>query len=161
MLYVEAMVLCLVFWLTCFLGTGTDVKNARSLSSYQSEAQDAVHGRPEITDNAGKKTSPVLSFLSSLPVFSVVLFLAGLPVKQAGFTGNFLNVLFLGQALNLFDLLVIDLLWWRHSKRIRFTGTKNNPELYRNPRKHLAAFARGTLLFTLVAVLDGWLLSLL
>ena len=83
MLYVEAMVLCLVFWLTCFLGTGTDVKNARSLSSYPSEAQDAVH------------------------------------------------------------------------------GTKNNPELYRNPRKHLAAFARGTLLFTLVAVLDGWLLSLL
>ncbi len=35
-----------------------------------------------------------------------------------------MNTLLLGQALNLFDFLVIDLLWWRHTKRVRFSGTE-------------------------------------
>ena len=58
-----------------------------------------------------------------------------------------------------FDLVVIDLLWWRHTKRVRFSGTENRPELYADPGKHISSFLRGIVMFLLVAILDGWLLT--
>ena len=66
----------------------------------------------------------------------------------------------MGQGLNLFDYLVIDLLWWRNTKRIRFCGTENRPELYRNPRKHTVSFMKGIVMFLIVALADGMLLTL-
>ena len=43
-------------------------------------------------------------------LFTALLFAMGLLTRQEYFAGNFLNTLLLGQALNLFDFLVIDLL---------------------------------------------------
>ena len=54
---------------------------------------------------------------------------------------------------------MIDLLWWRHAKRVRFSGTENRPELYADPSKHISSFLRGIVMFLLVAILDGWLLT--
>lgn len=73
---------------------------------------------------------------------------------------NLLRLTVMGQGLNLFDYLVIDLLWWRNTKRIRFTGTENQPELYRDPQKHTVSFVKGILMFFLVALADGGLLAL-
>ena len=84
---------------------------------------------------------------------------AGRESGQEYFAGNFLNTLLLGQALNLFDFLVIDLLWWRHTKRVRFSGTEECPELYADPRKHFYAFLRGVLLFLAVALINWYLLT--
>ena len=60
-------------------------------------------------------------FISNLIMFSIILFIFGLFIKTENFTGNFINILILGEILNLFDLVVIDLLWWRNTKRIRFS----------------------------------------
>ena len=60
-------------------------------------------------------------FISNLVMFSIILFIFGLFIKTENFIGNFINVLILGEVLNLFDLIVIDLLWWRNTKRIRFS----------------------------------------
>lgn len=60
-----------------------------------------------------------------------------------------------------FDFLVIDMLWWRNSKRIRFTGTENIRNIYKSPRKHLISFVKGILIFLIIAVIDGFLLSLI
>ena len=90
-----------------------------------------------------------------------LLFALGLITRQETFTGNFLNALLLGQTLNLFDLLVIDLLWWRHTRRVRFTGTENKSKLYADPGKHISSFLRGIAMFLLVALINGCLLTLL
>ena len=87
-----------------------------------------------------KTVSLFVSFVSNIVVFGTVLFIFGLFVKEDGFQANFINLLFLGQCLNAFDFLVIDMLWWRNSKRVRFTDTKDREELYSNPKKHFASF---------------------
>ena len=66
-----------------------------------------------------------------------------------------------GQILNLFDFLVIDILWWRNSSRVRFTGTENKPELYSNPKKHFLSFIKGCVMFLIVAIIDGLLLTVI
>lgn len=62
-------------------------------------------------------------------------------IKKKGTKEN-INFLILGEGLNLFDLIVIDLLWWRNSKRIRFSCVPQI-EMYKNPRKHIESFFRG------------------
>ena len=52
----------------------------------------------------------------------------------------------LGEGLNLFDLVVIDLCWWRNTKRIRFSCVPEK-EAYQNPKKHVGSFLRGIPMF--------------
>ena len=120
--------------------------------------QNILRARPEL---AGKirPQRPAVTFAGNLLLFTVVLFVTGLLTRQQNFAGNFLNTLILGQGLNLFDLVVIDLLWWRHTRRVRFSGTENRPELYADPGKHIESFLRGIVMFLFVAILDGWLLT--
>lgn len=65
----------------------------------------------------------------------------------------------LEQSLNLLDLLVIDLLRWRNTKRVRFSGTENMADIYRNPKKHIISFIKAIFVFLIAAVADGLILS--
>lgn len=94
-------------------------------------------------------------------LFLVILFVFGLFTKSNSYLNNFVNILILGQFLNLFDFLVIDMLWWRNSKRVRFTGTENKPELYSNPKKHFLSYIKGCVMFLIVAIVDGLLLTII
>jgi len=158
----ELIVLCLLLFLTCYLNTGSDEKNIRSASfrCYPDEVQRIVMANPALRDKI-RTAPPALTFLSNLLLFGSLLFLCGIFVRADNFRGNLLNLLILGQGLNAFDFLVIDLLWWRNTKRVRITGTKNMANLYRDPRKHFISFLKGIVMFLMIAVIDGWILSLL
>lgn len=159
-LLIELTILCLIFWGICFLNTGSDEKNIKSFASYPDEIQKIVKENPELQPKI-KSTSSVVSFASNILVFGIVLFIFRLFLKKPSFKTNFINLLILGQALNAFDFFVIDMLWWRRSKRIRFEGTKDRAELYSNPKKHFISFLKGIALFLIVALIDGLILSLI
>ena len=159
MLTLELIGLCALFFLMCYLGTGSDEKNIKSYASYPDEIQSIVRKDPALREKI-KPSSPTAAFLSNVLLFGVLLFLLGLPIRSDNGLLNFSKLSILGQGLNLFDFLVIDLLWWRNSPRVRFTGTEDMAAVYRNPNKHAASFVRGVVAFLVVAVLDGILLSL-
>ncbi len=155
---VKTICLCLAFWGMCYLGTGTDEKNLKGLSAYPDVIQRRVKS-DLILGPQVKTISPVARFFSNLLLYAILLLIMCFFERQEGFLPNFRNVLIMGEALNLFDFLVIDLLWWRHTKRVRFTGTENRPELYSNPKNHLISFLKGILMFFLAAFIDGLILS--
>lgn len=155
----ETLGLCLVFWLLCYLGTGTDEKNVKSFRSYPEKVQNMLKADPKLSGRI-REASPVSVFLSNVVTFSVILLILGLPLREQGFFPNFLNILIMGQTLNAFDFLIMDLLWFRNTRRTRFTGTEDQDWLYRDPSNHLAAFLRGIPAFLVVALIDGFILSL-
>ena len=155
----ETLGLCLLFWLICYLGTGTDEKNMKSFGSYPDEVQKMLRENEKLRGLI-HKSNPLAVFFSNVVLFSVILLAAGLPLRTQGFLPNFLNILIMGQGLNAFDFFVMDLLWFRRTKRTRFTGTEDQDDLYRDPKNHLAAFLRGIAAFAVVAVIDGFLLTL-
>ncbi len=157
--FVKTVCLCLVFWGFCYLGTGTDEKNLKGLSAYPDVIQKHVKADPVLGSKV-KSVSPFLSFLSNLVLYTVLLLVLCFFDRKEGFLPNFWNVLLLGEVLNLFDFLVIDMLWWRHTKRVRFTGTENQPELYQNPKNHFISFLKGVLMFFFAALLVALVLSL-
>lgn len=132
MLLAEGMLLCSLFWAFCWLGTGSDEKNIRNFSTYPDEVQKIVKARPELSGNI-RQRGPAAIFAGNLLLFTALLFAMGLLTRQEYFAGNFLNTLLLGQALNLFDFLVIDLLWWRHTKRVRFPAPRKVRNYMRTP----------------------------
>ena len=154
----ETIILCIVFFLLCYLGTGTDEKNLRSYSSYPDKVQDRIKN---ITEYQGrfKENNKAATFLSNFLLFLVVLFVFGLIIRKKSLSHNFLALSVIGQGLNFFDLFVIDLLWWRNTKRIRFTKIPEK-ELYQSPRKHIEAFGRALVMYAIVALVDGFLLTL-
>lgn len=158
MLIAELVILCVLFWGICCLSTGSDDKNIKSYASYPDEVQEMVKKNPALQFKI-KTVSPFVSFISNIVVFGIVFFIFGVFMKEDGFKANFVNLLTLGQCLNAFDFLIIDMLWWRNSKRVRFADTKDRKELYSNPKKHFVSFLKGIAAFLIIAVIDGAILT--
>lgn len=160
MLILELIILCIMFWGICYLNTGSDEKNIKSYASYPDEVQEMIKKNSALQAKI-KTTPPAASFISNILVFGILLFIFGLFVKADGFMANFICLSILGQCLNAFDFLVIDMLWWRNSKRIRFTGTEDRRDLYSNPKKHFNSFLKGVAVFLIIAVIDGIALTVI
>lgn len=157
-----AFLFYLFYWFCCFLGTGTDRKNLAGLRSYPDAVQQAVRGHPVLGKAAPQEKSIMSILLGNLLLFTVVFSVLGMVLKNVLGLNDFLMAfwffLALGEGLGLFDLVVIDLLWWRNSKRIRFSFLPEKSE-YQNPDKHLGSFLRGIPLFALVAVLSATIVT--
>lgn len=75
-----------------------------------------------------------------------------------GYLSAFWYFLAFSEGLGLFDLLVIDLLWWRNTKRTRFSFLPEK-KYYQNPKKHIESFWRGIPLFAAVAALSALIVT--
>ena len=148
----------------CFLGTGTDKKNLMGLRSYPEEVQNRVRSDPQLGKAVPKAKSTAAILLSNLLLFTAMFSVLGLALKSVlnldGYLSAFWYFLAFGEGLGLFDLLVIDLLWWRSTKRIRFSflPEKNN---YQDPKKHIESFLRGIPLFAVIAALTALIVTTL
>lgn len=153
-----AFALYFLYWFCCFLGTGTDRKNLAGLRSYPDVVQRAVREHPVLGKAAPKEKSLLSILLGNLILFTVVFFVLGLALKEIlglhDFGTAFWFFLAMGEGLGLFDLVVIDLLWWRNAKRIRFSFLPEKT-LYQNPEKHIDSFLRGIPLFAAAAALSA------
>lgn len=158
-----AIIFYLVYWLCCFLGTGTDKKNLIGLRSYPDTVQNVVREQHEFCKTAPKEKSIISILLGNLILFTAIFSLLSLllknPMELNEFKATFLFFLMLGEGLGVFDLLIIDLLWWRNTKRIRFSFLPEK-KYYQNPKKHIASFLRGIPMFTIVALLSAELVML-
>ena len=154
------LLLCGLLSLVAYLGTGTDEKNLKSFGSYPVKVQERIR-KNHALDGKYREPNMALSLLGNFIVFTIVLFLLGLMVRTESYFINFLYLFFIGQIGNVFDLCVIDMLWWRNSRRVRVSGTEDMHKEYQDITPHLHSFYRGIAMFTVVAAVDAGLLALL
>lgn len=151
-------------WGVCFLGTGTDKKNLIGLRSYPDEVQNRVRSDPQLGKDVPKAKSTAAILLSNLLLFTALFSVLGLALKSVLNLNNYLSAfwyfLALGEGLGLFDLLVVDLLWWRNTKRIRFSFLPEKKH-YQDPQKHIESFLRGIPLFAAIAALTALVVTVL
>ncbi|WP_308563261.1 ABC transporter permease [uncultured Faecalibacterium sp.] len=153
-----------LYWFICFLCTGTDRKNLAGLRSYPDAVQKAVREHPVLGKAAPQEKSTAAILLSNLLLFTVVFSVLGLALKSVLGLNNYLSAfwyfLAFGEGLGLFDLLVIDLLWWRSTKRIRFSFLPEK-KYYQDPKKHIESFLHGMPLFAAIAALTALIVTVL
>ncbi|WP_302160689.1 ABC transporter permease [uncultured Ruminococcus sp.] len=158
-----AVVFYFLYWGVCFLMTGTDRKNLSGLRSYPEEVQNRVRNNPHLAKDVPKEKSMAMILLSNLLLFAVVFSILGIVLKYTlglkGYRSAFWYFLAFGEGLGLFDLIVIDLLWWRSIKRIRFSFLPEK-KYYQNPEKHIGSFVRGIPLFAVAAAIAAGIVTL-
>lgn len=159
---IVAIIFYFLYWGVCFLGTGTDKKNIMGLRSYPEEVQNRVRSDPQLGKAVSKEKSTAAVLLSNFLLFTIVFSILGLALKSVlnldGYLSAFWYFLAFGEGLGLSDLLVIDLLWWRHTKRIRFSFLPEK-KYYQNPKKHIESFWCGIPLFAAAAALSAWIVT--
>lgn len=150
-----------LYWGICYLCTGTDEKNLIGLRSYPINVQKIVR---EKMDNVPKAKSIPNILISNILLFTIVFSIMGLLFKSTYNFNNYLSAfiyfLLLGEGLGLFDLLIIDLLWWRNTKRIRFSFLIDK-QYYQDPKMHIDSFIRGIPLFIVVAALSALITTII
>jgi hypothetical protein len=150
-----------LYWGICYLCTGTDEKNLIGLRSYPKDVQKIVKEKMNKVPKA--KSIPNI-LISNILLFTIVFSIMGLLFKSTYNFNNYLSAfiyfLLLGEGLGLFDLLIIDLLWWRNTKRIRFSFLTDK-QYYQDPKMHFDSFIRGIPLFIVVAALSASITSLI
>ncbi len=161
---IVVIVFYLLYWFCCFLGTGTDRKNLIGLRSYPDDVQRMVREHPVLGKAAPQKKSILSILLGNLILFTAIFSVFGLMLKNLLMLNHLrtalLFFLVFGEGLGLFDLVVIDLLWWRNTKRIRFSFLPER-QYYLDASKHIGSFLRGIPMFAAVAVLSAGIVSLL
>lgn len=158
------VIFCLLFWAGCYVGTGTDRKNMKGFRSYPVLVQELVRKNKELSKLAPKKVSIPLAMIFNIVMFVVIFGIIGAILKFTvgfqNFTEILIYFLIFGEVLNLFDLVVIDLLWWRNAKRIRFSFIPEK-KFYQNPKQHVDSFLRGIPVFAIVAVIVSILIFII
>ena len=159
----DIVIACIViyglFSLMCYLGTGGDQKNMKSFYSYPDAVQEQVRKDEKLSPMIPAKKSAASAFISNTVLFTVVFVIAGFILHLDQFLSAFLILLAVGEGLNLFDLIVIDRLWWSRTARTRFSSVPD-PDLYKNMDKHVGSFVRGIPVFVCSALVSALVLAL-
>lgn len=159
---IVSLVVWLVFWFCCYLGTGSDEKNLIGLRSYPDEVIDIVKKQPNLKVPQDKSIPQIL--IGNFVMFTIICVVIGFVFKEylhlVSFVQAFLFFLLLTEGLGVFDLVVIDLLWWRNTERIRFSFLKDK-SYYQNPKKHIDSFIRGIPLFIVASLVSAYIVNLL
>ncbi len=147
---------CLLLWIICYFNTGSDQKNIKSFYSYPKDIQELVRNDQKLSEFIPKENNLFTVFISNMLLFTILFLLVGLLIQStSGFKNDFdtfLYFLILGETINAFDFIVIDLLWWRNTPRIRFSCALDK-QLYQNPKVHFESFLRGIVMYLCVALI--------
>jgi hypothetical protein len=66
----------------------------------------------------------------------------------------FANTFALFFVVNLYDLIVLDLIIFRRSKKVVIKGTEDMEKEYKDPRHHIFGFAKGLFLGFIVSIMS-------
>jgi hypothetical protein len=76
------------------------------------------------------------------------------------FLAAFIHTFILFSAVNLYDLVVLDIIVFCHSKWVIIKGTEDMIDEYKNPMHHIKGFVKGVEISVLAGVLAGGIVEM-
>jgi len=159
-LLIQCIILCIIFSLIILI---PQFKNPVSqITSYPPAIRKRVESLPQYKNSLPqtKKKSIVRKIVGTL---IAVIFLAILAYYsgKTTFTSAFIHVFVLFFAVNMYDLIVLDLLVFPNSKKVVIPGTEDMVAEYKNPLHHIKGAFKGTLIGVVSAILAASLVVLI
>lgn len=150
-LAVESLILCALFTVPVYLMSRDPI---RSLYNYPPRIQERVMSleehRDRIPTRKKKLTVKLAASLLLVLILSLILrYVNGCTDFPGAFAAGFL----LWTVVNLYDVLVMDILWFCHDPRFVLKGTEDMREDYRDYRFHIRGFFIGEALALVVCAL--------
>lgn len=155
MLILQCFILCFIFTLAILLA---QYKNPLSqFASYPAAIKKRVYELPQYKDfiDTVEHKNWIRKIGGSLFV-AVILALAAYLSGKNTFSTAFFHVFILFQSVNLYDVIVFDLIIFCHSKKLMIPGTEDMIKEYRDPVHHLKGALIGLAIGTAVALVSAF-----
>ena len=152
-LAIESIVLCLLFTLMVFLMSRDPIK---TLYNYPPKIQERVQSlekyRDKIPTEKKKLGAKIVASVLFVIILSLILrFINGYTAFWEAFGYGFL----LWTVVNLWDLVVLDIIWFCHDPHFVFKGTEDMVKEYHDYWFHIKGFFIGEALALIVCALAG------
>ena len=153
-LLVECIVFSILFSLMIFIPLYKNPIN--QIMSYPPEIRKKIENLSQYKDSIKVKEKrhisiKVISVFVIALVLCVVAYFSGAKTKLEIFR----HVLTLFLFVNIYDLIVMDLIIFRNVKRFRIQGTEDMEKEYKNPKHHIKGAIIGTAIGIIVAGLSA------
>jgi hypothetical protein len=89
-------------------------------------------------------------------MFSIISYLSGMNTFFQTFKNTFIVFFF----LNLYDLIILDIIIFCHSKKLVIKGTEDMTNEYKNPKHHIIGFLKGICIGFFVSIMSGCIIVL-
>lgn len=158
-LLIESIVLCAAFTLMVYLISREPIK---ILYNYPPKIQERVKSLEEYKDQIptekNKLSAKLTAIVLFIAVFAVILrYVNGYTTFTKGFGYGFL----LWTIVNLYDAIVLDIIWFCHDPHYVFEGTEDMTEDYHDYWFHIKGFLIGEGLALAVCAIVGLVVSML
>ncbi len=150
---IESIVLCIIFTIMVYIMSREPIK---TLYNYPPKIQERVKSLDEYKDKIptqeNKLTAKIGASIIFLAILCVVLrYINGYETFIESFGYGFL----LWTIVNLYDVVVLDIIWFYHDKFFVFKGTEDMVKEYHNYWFHIKGFFIGELLALVICAIAG------
>ena len=159
-IFIQCIVFCAIF---TFLILPPLFKNPLSqITSYPPAIRARVESLPQYRDilHYTKQKNVVRKIAGALLAVVIFAFLAYLSGKRS-FVPAFTHVFILFFAVNMYDLIIFDLLIFRNSKKVVIPGTEDLVKAYRDPAHHINGACKGVVIGVAAATLAAGIVVLI
>lgn len=150
----------------CLLFTAVLIPAARNplryISMYPEGVEKAVRKLPKYTNQSFIKRGRLVSMLVQGIIFVVVGIILCLFAGKITFITAFRHMLIFFMIINLYDLLVIDYIFFIRLRVFRIPGTEDMDYVYKDYYYHFKVFIRGLVLGLVISIITGiivWMLK--
>ena len=156
---IESIVLCMTFTLMVFIMSREPIK---TLYNYPPKIQERVKSldqyKNQIPTQKNKMFAKIFASILFLIIICVVLrYINGYTTFIESFGYGFL----LWSVVNLYDVVVLDIIWFCHDKHFVFKGTEDMIKEYHNYWFHIKGFFIGEVLALFICTIAGLIIQFL
>ena len=159
MIIIESVILCLIFSIFVFIISKNPIK---TLYNYPPKIQERVKLMEEYKDKIPTQKNKIAAkSIASLLIIIVLSLILKYINGYNSFIEGFKYCFLLWTIVNLYDVIIMDIMWFCHDKRFVFIGTEDMVDEYHNYWFHIKGFFVGEILALFISFIVGIVLNFL
>ena len=154
---IESIILCLIFTIMVYIMSREPIK---TLYNYPPKIQDRVKSLAEYKNQIPTQENKIIAKLLASIIFLIIICIVLRYINgYTTFKESFIYGFILWTIVNLWDLIVLDIIWFCHDKYFRIKGTEDMIEEYHNYWFHIKGFFIGELFALMICSLAGLIIQ--
>ena len=156
-LLIESIILCLLFTIMVYYMSREPIK---TLFNYPPKIQERVKSIEEYKDKIPTNENKIFTKVFASIIFLIIICLVLRFINgYETFKDCFINGFLLWTIVNLWDLIVLDIIWFCHDNYFVFKGTEDMISEYHNYLFHIKGFFIGEVLALIICSLAGLIIQ--
>jgi len=152
-IFIECIVLCLVFTLMVYIMSRNPIA---TLYNYPPKIQERVKSLDEYKESIPTNKNKLLAkSVASLLIIVIVSLILRYVNGYTIFSEVFVNSFIIWTVVNIYDVVVMDIIWFCHDKRFRFKGTEDMEKEYKNYMFHIKGSLIGEIIGLVICIIIG------